>query len=192
MGEDCQHNKVSLLGKQAHDHLVNDEFEQALMIYGECLEILEVDGDDEKQAMIHNNMGLIRVRTGQYNHAMENFENACRLYNGLDDKEGLANQFQNIGSVYRDIKDYAKAVDMYLKSLSLFEKLDHKLQVADQYGNIAYIHAVSGDVKNAVSWYTLSLNLYENLDETEKAGLARANLKALAAALPDGEGDQTA
>lgn len=188
MEESNRDEKISMLSRQAHAHLQKNEHEAALILYHECLEILNPGDDDEKRAMIYNNMGLIHVRNAYFNRAMESFENACRLYRLLGDKAGQANQLQNIGSVYRDIRDYDKAVEMYLKALSYFEETGNKLRIADQYSNIAYIHAVSGDVKTAVSWYTLAMNLYDALNETEKAGYARVNIQAMTADMGKREG----
>ena len=113
---------ASALSQKAYDHLINREYEKALSLYDECLEIFKSGEDNRRLAMTYNNMGLIHVQTGNFSMAMKCFEHAFSHYRALKDSDGQANQLQNMGSVCRDIKDHDKAVEMYLKALAFFEE----------------------------------------------------------------------
>ena len=103
----------------------------------------------------------------------------ARRRESLGDRNGLAWQLGNVGSVYRDKEEHLAALESYSKALAIFEEQDESIGMADQYSNIGYIHAMKRERETALEWFQKAKALYDSLGQDRKASLAQQNIQLL-------------
>lgn len=67
---------------------------------------------------------------------MEQFQQALSLSEELNDKDGMAVAYNNIGVIYNDVGNTTKALEYYQKSVDINKELGDKLGLAESYINI--------------------------------------------------------
>ena len=85
------------------------------------------------------------------------------LSEALGRKEGMANQYGNLGNLYSIRGDLDRAEEMYEKSLEIDEALGRKEGMAKQYGNLGNLYATRGDFDRAEEMYEKSLALFQEV-----------------------------
>ena len=136
-------------------------------------------GKRKNQAIIYNNLGHLNVQMHRFDDALNHFQNACQIFDSLEDKHGKAEQLGNMGSVYRDKFESKKALELYFDAISIFEEIGDKLGFANQSANIGYIYAVDKKAEEALEWFKKALPLYEELRATKLADRTRQNIENL-------------
>ena len=91
------------------------------------------------------------------------YEKSLGLNEALGRKEGMANQYGNLGIVYQTRGELDRAVEMYEKSLEIEEALGRKEGMASDYGNLGIVYQTRGELDRAVEMYEKSLGLNEAL-----------------------------
>jgi len=144
-----------------------------------ALDLLRESPDPKREAVFLNNLGHVLVGLGRRDEALERFQESGRLCESLGDRNGLAWQLGNVGSVYRDKEEHLAALESYSKALSIFEEQDESIGMADQYSNIGYIHAMKRERETALEWFRKAKALYDSLGQERKASLAQQNIQLL-------------
>jgi len=73
----------------------------------------------------------------------------------------MANQYGNLGLIYRRRGELDKAEEMHLKSLAIAEKLSLKEQMAANYSNLGAVYKEREDNKKAREYWEKALTLYK-------------------------------
>ena len=130
------------------------------------------EGPREQYAQAHilGRMGRLYQDLGEYEMALEGYEESAALSEGLGDRAGLATTYNNIGEVHRARGEYGAALEWYEKSVALKEALGNQAGLAPTYNNIGLIHKARGEYGAALEWYEKSVGLFEALGD--RAGLA--------------------
>jgi tetratricopeptide (TPR) repeat protein len=95
----------------------------------------------------------------------------------------VAEQWGNIGSVYRDLDQPDDALENYLKALSIYRELGQTERIADQCTNIAYTRFMKQDYAAALTWYRKALAHYTEAGNEQKLRLTAENVERLETAL---------
>lgn len=128
-----------------------DRFASALDYYGKALEIAFSKIDSSS---ICNNLGQVYFKQGNYEKALEFFEQSYQLDEKLGDDLGRAYTLNNIGEVYQKQGKLNLAENQYLKSIQL------KKMAADDFG-LAYSFNRLGELKNEQKRHQEALNLFK-------------------------------
>jgi tetratricopeptide (TPR) repeat protein len=138
-----------------------------------------------QRAMALNNKGLMLAREKRFEEALPCFEEALSLFRKENEPVRAAEQWGNIGSVYRDLERHEKAIESYHNALSIYTAHGLFEGVADQFTNIAYIHAMKGSFREALEWYRKAVPLYEEAKSGKKLAFTRQNVEGLERGLED-------
>ena len=120
----------------------------------------ELDPDDAEG---WNVLGLLQLRAGYLDAAIENFERVLALGNSTADQAIVAAAKDNLGIVYRTRGDLDEAEAMHKKALALDEALGRKQGMASAYGNLGNVYATRGGLADACSYWNIALNLYREV-----------------------------
>jgi tetratricopeptide (TPR) repeat protein len=129
--------------------------------------LLEKVRDKEEKAKILGELGVISYYSGELEKALEYYEKALELDEGLGIKEGIAKDLGNIGIVYRIRGELDKALEYFEKVLELDEELGRKEGIAIQFGNIGIIYRIKGELDKALEYYEKALELDEEVGRKE-------------------------
>jgi class 3 adenylate cyclase/Tfp pilus assembly protein PilF len=99
-------------------------------------------------------------------------EEAVRLAEEIDYKEGLAYGYMNIGNYYTEQGAYDNAIKYFEYSLDIYKKLGDVTGEKDILNNIGNVHRYLGNYDKALEYFFISLTMSENTDD--KKGIAYA------------------
>lgn len=102
-------------------HHGKGEFEEALEIYKEGVELVSKEGDKNLQAGFYMSMSDIYNKITDYASAIDVCERAIRLFGELNDQSGQASIYNNLSGTYIQLKDYTTAYKYATKALPMFE-----------------------------------------------------------------------
>lgn len=98
------------------------------------------------------------------------------LYESLDDKEGVAAAYCELGFVYEALGELDAAIAMYAEALDLHEALGDKEAMAAAYGSLGLVYRSGGDGAQAAAMYTSALTLHKALGHTDGMAADCGNL----------------
>ena len=107
------------------------------------------------------------------------YRKALIIYEQLGSKEGMANQYGNLGIVFKMRGDLDEAEAMYRKALIIYEQLESKEGMANQYGNLGLLHWERDEFNRARQTWTRALDLYLQVGIPDKITLIQSRLDGL-------------
>jgi signal transduction histidine kinase/ActR/RegA family two-component response regulator len=141
-------------------HWYAGDNDRALYFYEAALEMIESNpqyGFD--RAGVINNLGNVFREKGEYNKAIDFYEESLRLSSNLGDKNLIAVIQKNIGITYKLTGEYAKAIDFLRKSKDLTEQIRLIAVHKEALEQLSDAYALAGDHKNALAYYQELSNL---------------------------------
>lgn len=140
------------------------------------------EGSDEYKlfarylSAFYSNVGYLEHGKGNLNIAINYYEKALKISQGIGDVSGEATHANNIGFVYMDQGNISKAIDHFTKSLNLFEKAGDKKGVAGALNNIGYIYDNQGDNTKAKEYYLKCIKIKEEINDRQGLGASLNNM----------------
>ncbi|MDW8438775.1 MAG: tetratricopeptide repeat protein, partial [Chloroherpetonaceae bacterium] len=116
--------------------------------------------------------GDLLLERSDHSGALAALQTALRLYESLNDRQGMANALNNIGNVHYRAADYESALRHYQQSLVIYQETGDKRGIAGSHGNIGNVHYNLSDYSKALERYQRCLELYEDIGD--KQGVANA------------------
>jgi len=102
-------------------------------------------------------------RTSQYNKAKDYALELLEQKVLQEDRESLANVYNILGVVYRNLSNYLKALEYYNKALLINEEIGNKVGIASNLGNIGIVYEKLSDYHNALQYYSNALQIQEEI-----------------------------
>lgn len=99
-----------------------------------------------------------------------------KVYEELNDKNGITSCFNNIGTVYGNLGDYPRAMEFNLKSLAIAEDLGDKSGISYSYNNIGILYFDQGDYAKSLEYYSKSLKIDEELGDKNGVSYSLNNI----------------
>jgi tetratricopeptide (TPR) repeat protein len=134
----------------------------------------EVKGSLQKFYLQHlaastANKGFLINMQGDHVSCVEFYKKSIKLYEQIDNKQGIADCLYNIAIVYDDTYD-PRGFEFHLKSLKLFEEIGDKNGIAKSLNNIGVIFYNQGNITKTLEYYYKSLKILEEIgDKIEMA-----------------------
>ena len=114
--------------------------------------------------------GNLRFASTQYAQALEIYQLIEKIAAQMDDKEGLATVWLNMGSVYYFQGNYERAIDHYRKAEAAFVALDNRLEVGRCHFGVALTYQAQRKPAEALKTFAEALKEFEAAgDKTEIA-----------------------
>ena len=134
----------------------------------------EIVKDDTSRVNALNEICNRYTFTSDYAQALDYGNKALELAQQVGWKEGTAQSYLNIGTIYQDQSYYPGALDAGLKALKLSEDLDDKLLIAKSFDNMGmayYEQRLAEYNDTALQCYVKALKLNQELGN--KSGIAK-------------------
>lgn len=159
-----------ILNDHARNYESMGEMEKADECYKDAFTIYShyKDTISNEIAMLYNNHGLLLMKNGLYDVALQSLEKAKEIKVVLygENHVQLANVFNNLGMVNYYLQRNTEAIDYYQKALPLYLKEygEKNANVANCYNNMGMSYFAMNDTANAKLYiskaYELRLSLY--------------------------------
>lgn len=150
--------------------------DEALLYYSKDLHLSKELGDKRGEAASLNNIAGIYRRKGEYQKALEYYNESLRLK--TDEKE-KAVTYNNIATLYSDLGDYKKAVEHYKKSLEIDERYGNYHGYAATLLNLGNIYRKMKDYKQAEACLLEGLKRVKKIEDRFWEGVAYVYLGLL-------------
>ncbi len=168
--EDDNKNKARLYGKIAGVYTVKGEFNVSIEYADEGMSL--TTEDDVEVCGLLNRKGWAYIRQGNYDTAMDIFEEERVLSERLDEKKDYAQALHDTGSINLMKGDYDEGEDYLKKALTIRKKIEDVKGMANSLNNIGNSHYFIGQLDKALQYFQSSLEMREEMgDKNGIAGL---------------------
>jgi len=162
--------------KRGRDSLLKGNFQAALEIYQQTLDIIKSINDRDGEAIIHGNIGVAYFYLGDFDRALEYYQHSLALLEKIGDLRRIGNRLGNIANVYSDWSDYSTALTYFDKALKIRKEIDDKRGMAADFNNTGLIYYEMGDYVEALDRYEKALALNQAIDNRRSIGKNLANI----------------
>ena len=87
----------------------------------------------------------------------------------LGDRNGEAQDLNNIGIVYQSLRNYPEALDYYAQSLVIKREIGDRAGEAQTLGNIGYLYQAQDQPELAIVFFKNGVNTYEAIRQSNQA-----------------------
>ncbi len=150
-----------------------DELNSRIKIFEYLLK--EVKSDREKADMLRK-IGMFYYLKGEYDTALDIYNQALKIAKSLDDQLRVAYTLHNIAIIYREKGEDDVAMDLYNRSLEIKRSLGDQLGIAHTLHEIAMIHQERGDYDTALDMYNQSLEIKKSLGDRQEIAYTLHNI----------------
>ena len=121
-------------------------------------------------------LGKTNYYLAEYEQANKNYRSAIELFEKANDRQRIANTYQNIGLLYHELDDMGKASEYYEKSLAINKELKNDTDIAGLYQNMGIIEYRNKDFQRALNFYEKSIQIYQQLADTQNIATTFSNI----------------
>ena len=171
--------RIAALNRRGVNYWYSGQDSLAVLAYEEVLAYHQQQGNLKGQATTINNIALLHYNGGEYRLALENHQQASRIFEQLDLRKNLINSLSNEGVVFLALSDYPRALELFLKALSKTEDEDI-WEKGNVLNNLGLVNKNLGDYAQAKSFYSQALDHYRKTENQQSEALALGNLSAVA------------
>jgi len=125
--------------------------------------ILLASDDDRLLGGIYQETGNIEADRGNYETAIQNYFQALKIFEKLNDSAKTAQTLSNIGALYIDLGDYDKMLIYTEKALAIHRKTGNKMGIASNLTNMADYYFLKKDSVKTIGLLTEAQKLFHEL-----------------------------
>ena len=146
------------------------DYDLALDYYQQSLKIYLSEGSKENEAQIYTNMGITYGCRGEWQRAINTFEQGLKLTNDSEDQILRGLLYLNLGKAHAQIQNTFEGEKNAKKALKMFKLMGDTRRVADTYHVFGLIHATKGNLDEAKLFLNESLRLNEQEENFDSIG----------------------
>ena len=126
-----------------------------------------------------NNMGVFYSNEGNYEKAMEHYNESLKIMEEAGYKKEIAVALNNIGYIHLTQGKAVKALEFYLNSLSIKKEINDEKGIANSLNNIAQVYYDHGEIIKALEYNIESLKLKEKLKDNRGISASLNNIAVI-------------
>ncbi len=122
-------------------------------------------------------LGLGYAYQGEVLDADVEFKASLAVFERMNNKDGISNILNNLGSLNFRMGDDAKSIEYHLKSLKIAEEIENKFRIATNLNNIGTVYSNKEDLQDkAIEYFLKALAVFEEIDYSDGIGTAAVNI----------------
>lgn len=145
---------------------------EALKIFNDLKQKYVTNSDNRETAIILGSIGRVYQDEGNFDEAIEMYEQSIKIGENLGDKGIIAFAYHHIGEIYQLKGDLDKAIDTQAYALKIYKEIDEKGGVALALHQLGIIHQRRGNFEKAIKIYNQSTKMFDEIED--KSGIAMA------------------
>jgi len=130
---------------------------------------------DEKAELLLD-VGIGHLNLNDYTQALKYFDYAHKIFERIDDNNGIAKIMNNIGSIHNRLGNYEKSLGYHLQSLRLFEELENKKGVAEAVNYIGIVYQNLKKFPESLDFYNRALQINYEINDLDAASKSLNNM----------------
>ncbi|MBL4735565.1 MAG: tetratricopeptide repeat protein [Flavobacteriales bacterium] len=116
------------------------------------------------EGQILNNLGFIYGNYGDFARELELCFSSLRIFEEIEDQNGIASSLNNIGYIYSNQGDYENTLKYYRKCYSICLKTGETLGLAYSLNNLGFVFQKTNKPDSAIWAYKESLEKQKSMD----------------------------
>jgi len=149
------------LSSMAAYHMNTGDYDQALRLFEETLEITTKAGLEDRVARVKFNIGSILTNKGERAAGLKHLIEALKYFEAKDNVTIVARILNNIAVNYHSWNNYELALEYYRKTLRVYERNGDILAKVVVLNNIGEIYKDKGQYEMALAYYNQIFDLAE-------------------------------
>jgi tetratricopeptide (TPR) repeat protein len=161
--------KIEKITESGFENLTIDELNERYEQYSELMEAYKNKNivDDYKFADWYLKLGMIYYLKGDYNEALEKFNQSMEIETKLGNQRGIAHALHNIAVIHQHRGEYDEAFEKYNQSIEIKKKLGDQQGIAQALNNIAAIYQHKGEYDEALEKYNQSIEIKKKFGDQQ-------------------------
>ena len=152
------------------------EFEKALSLFYESLEIRKNAKDSMGMASLFLKIGIVYQKQGAFQKALENQLKALALYESLKFNKGISYCLNNIALIHYNLGNNKMALTFHQKSYAMKKEMNDEYGMAGSLVNIGNIYFEQKDYNLAISTLRDALSSLRKIGDREYLSACLNNL----------------
>ncbi len=169
-------SRIRTLNELVQEFRKADKPDSALKYCNEALRLSEKSGYKIGLSDAYADLGRINSDKENYRGAINNFQKALTLYEGLGDKKNAGDMYNLIANSYHLTGDFPNALKYQYAALKIREETGDEERVAWSYNNIATVYRIHGDLDESLKNFLLSLEILKKFDDPKTIAMAYNNI----------------
>lgn len=104
-------------------------------------------------------LSYLNDRTGKLNEAIENMQQAIKLYTEINDSSYLVACYNNMGVLYSYGTEQKTSLEYFIKAMNLAETLNETFALSEAYSNIGTFYEYLEEYGSALKYYNKALEI---------------------------------
>lgn len=129
------------------------------------------------EARAYINLGLGYSMKGKnYQESLEYYHQGLKWFEKQEDQKRIADIYNKIGIVYKDLSRYQEALEYYKKSLEIYKHLENPKGIANVLNNIGTVYDDYGIYDRALEYFLKSAKITEKSGEPKDLTVPFTNI----------------
>ncbi|MEP0859549.1 CHAT domain-containing tetratricopeptide repeat protein [Trichocoleus sp. DQ-U1] len=120
--------------------------------------------------------GIHQYQIGQFEAALQSWQQALIIYREIKDREGEGAALGNLGVAYDSLGDYAKAIEYQQQHLAIAREIKDRQGEGKALGNLGVAYDSLGDYAKAIEYQQQHLAIAREIKDRQSEGAALGNL----------------
>lgn len=142
---------------------VSNQFSKSLAVGLAALRIAEQENNIELQGMIHNNLGILYRKVGEYDIAISHYFKSIDFKMQIDSSKA-GPPYTNIGLIKIKLKEYDEARTYLNKALEIDIEQNDTWGIANNRENLGMLSLATGDLKQARAYFQQALDGFREVN----------------------------
>lgn len=121
------------------------------------------DLGENQKASVLTNLGMAELSSGNFDGAIEYFEQAKTIFDSTGYEAGVATQLNNIGLAHKTAGNYEKILPYFNEAMEINKKIGAGDSYAKNLSEMGDVHAANKELDQAIDQYEKSLIIYDQL-----------------------------
>ena len=165
-------------GKLA-DQRTGKAMEQAIVQYRQAAPLWHELHDTAQEAKALEQIGVLSLRLGNFQVALENLSAALPMFQSAGDKQEEQGALNNIGLVQSRLGNQRRAIEVEEQSLRLAQEIGNRNEEAVVLNNLGLAYHELGEERQAIGEFEKALAIQHELVNVANEGAAWSNLGAI-------------
>jgi len=179
----AEHNLHEAVNRLAWDMWGNSEFMTRRGYWRAAIPLLEagiqaaraLDNRRDEGAQ-HGNLGGVYLSLGQYEKALEHYQQDLAIAREIGDRAGEGSALGNLGIVYDSLGQYEKAIEHYQQHLDIAREIGDRAGQGRALGNLGVVYRRLGQYEKALDHYQQHLDIAREIGDRAGEGSVLGNL----------------
>ncbi|MEQ9468912.1 MAG: sensor histidine kinase [Ekhidna sp.] len=155
------------------------EYDSAITYNLKALKIYEAEGDTREQAIVLNSLGVVNMKSGDYERALYYYNKTLKLNSGTD-IDNYSDVLNNIAIIYANTGKLDSSEVYFRKSLNYELEVDNLKGISAGYNNLGALKYYKDNLDSSIFYFQKSLQIDKKLGDKQGIPAVMGNIAEVA------------